>query len=282
MKIIRTIRQMRSYVASCRRQGRTIGFVPTMGYFHDGHKALMTSSVRDNDITVVSLFVNPAQFGPGEDLAKYPRDLRRDSAIAKGAGVDVLFVPSVKEMYPQQDPVHVEVGPIATMLCGATRPGHFRGVATVVAKLLNIVQPDVMYMGQKDAQQVEVVRRMMRALDIPARLRVCATVREQDGLAMSSRNAYLSPSERAAAPALYRALRHARAMIIDGERDASKIISKIKKLISDGTGASIIYVSCVKLDGFHIVRRIEGTTLIAAAIRIGTTRLIDNIVVKGT
>ena len=280
MKTVTTIKALRSRLKLLRRKGKTVGFIPTMGAFHAGHVSLMKASVRDNDVTVASLFVNPIQFGPQEDLARYPRDLKRDAAIARAAGVDLLFVPSVGQMYPQPLLTYVDVGRLGSLLCGATRPGHFRGVATVVSKLLNIVGPDVMYLGQKDAQQAEVLRKMVRDLDFPVRVKVCPTVREKDGLAMSSRNAYLSPSEREQAPAIYRALRHAKAMIADGERDMLKINSKIKKLISDGTSASIVYISCVGLDDFTIARRIKGDTLIAVAARIGSTRLIDNIVVK--
>jgi pantoate--beta-alanine ligase len=280
MKIIRTIKALRSILIAQRKKAGSIGFVPTMGYFHQGHTALMKASAKENHVTVVSLFVNPIQFGPKEDLSRYPRDLKRDTRLARESGVDILFIPSVKEMYPEPLLTFVEVGKIADILCGASRPGHFRGVATVVAKLLNIVQPDIMYLGQKDAQQVEVIKRMVQDLNIPAQIKVCRTEREQDGLAMSSRNSYLSPSERAVAPRLYQALCQARRMIADGERNTSKIISQIKKLISDGTNVSIEYVSCVGLDRFVPVRRIKGKVLVAVAVRIGTTRLIDNIVVK--
>jgi pantoate--beta-alanine ligase len=271
---------LRQHLAISRQKGKSIGFVPTMGYFHAGHVSLMKASIKDNDLTVVSLFVNPIQFGPNEDLAKYPRDLKRDSAMARAAGVDILFVPSVGQMYPKLLLAYVDVGRMGEMLCGATRPGHFRGVATVVSKLLNIVQPDTMYLGQKDAQQVEVLKKMVRDLNFPVRIRVCPTLREKDGLAMSSRNIYLSPAERAQAPAIYKALCCAKKMIADGERDTVKINSQIKKLISDGTSASIVYISCVGLDDFISTRRIKGDTLIAVAARIGSTRLIDNIVVK--
>ncbi len=280
MKIVKTILSLRREVLTLRRKGLTVGFVPTMGYFHAGHVSLMKSSVKDNDITVVSLFVNPIQFGPQEDLIKYPRDLKRDTTMAEAAGVDILFVPSVDEMYPVPLSSYVDPGQIGNILCGASRPGHFRGVATVVVKLLNIVNPDVMYLGQKDAQQAAVIKKVVRDLDMPVRITVCPTMREADGLAMSSRNSYLSPAERTVAPAIYKALCHAGQMINDGERSASKINSKIKKLISDGTNASIVYVSCVGLDEFKIVRRIKGNALIAVAARIGKTRLIDNIIVK--
>jgi pantoate--beta-alanine ligase len=280
MKVITTIKVLRQQLAVLRRKGKSIGFVPTMGYFHAGHVSLMNASVKENAVTVVSLFVNPIQFGPNEDLAKYPRDLKRDSAMARAAGVDFLFVPTVDQIYPQPLLTYVDVGRMGEMLCGATRPGHFRGVATVVSKLLNIVQPDVMYLGQKDAQQVEVLKKMVYDLNFPVYIKVCPTLREKDGLAMSSRNFYLSPTERVKAPAIYKALCHVKKMIADGERDTAKINSQIKKLISDGTSASIIYISCVGLGDFTSTRRIKGDTLIAVAARIGSTRLIDNIVVK--
>jgi pantoate--beta-alanine ligase len=278
--MIRTIKQLRRALATSRSKGKKIGFVPTMGYFHAGHISLMKASIKDNDVTVVSLFVNPIQFGPDEDLAKYPRDLKRDSRAAQAAGVDILFVPSVDQMYPQPLLTYVDAGRMGDLLCGATRPGHFRGVVTIVSKLLNIVHPNALYLGQKDAQQVEVIKKMVRDLNFPVCVKVCPTTRERDGLAMSSRNSYLSPTERAQAPAIYKALCHARKMIADGERDAAKINSQIKKLISDGTNASIVYISCVGLDDFCITRRIKGDALIAVAARIGSTRLIDNIVVK--
>ncbi|MEI8012357.1 MAG: pantoate--beta-alanine ligase [Candidatus Omnitrophota bacterium] len=281
MKIITTIKAMRRAVDVWRQQGRSVGFVPTMGYFHDGHISLMKASVKDNDRTVVSLFVNPTQFGPQEDLLQYPRDIARDKLAARSAGVDVLFVPVTDEMYPQMKTLTwVEVEGIGDILCGASRPGHFRGVATVVSKLLNIVQPDVMYLGQKDAQQAALLKKMVSDLNFPVCVKVCPTLREEGGLAMSSRNSYLSASEKTRASVIFRALCHAAEMIADGEREVPKINSSIKKLICDGAGASIDYVACIRLDGFQIARRIEGDTLIAVAVRIGSTRLIDNIVVK--
>ncbi len=280
MRIIRTITAMRRVISKLRLRRNSIGFVPTMGFFHPGHVSLMKASVNRNDVTIVSLFVNPTQFGPKEDLARYPRNLKHDIQVAEAAGVDFIFAPSVAEMYPEKQLAYVDVGQIADILCGATRQGHFRGVATVVSKLLNIIQPDVMYLGQKDAQQVEVIKRMIKDLNFHVKITVCPTARERDGLAMSSRNSFLSPTERAIAPRLYQALCFAREMVADGQRDASQIIFRIKKLISDGTNVSIVYVSCVGLDRFLPVRRIEGKVLVAVAVKIGNTRLIDNIVVK--
>ncbi|MFH0754437.1 MAG: pantoate--beta-alanine ligase [Candidatus Omnitrophota bacterium] len=280
MRVIRTVNEMRKALLVFRQKNLSIGFVPTMGYFHQGHLSLMQASVEHHDVTVVSLFVNPFQFGPKEDLLCYPRDIKHDIKSAREAGVDFLFIPSSREMYLDPFLTFVDVGEITQVLCGASRPGHFRGVATVVAKLLNIVRPQFMYMGQKDAQQVEVVTRMVKDLNFDVKVCVRPTCREADGLAMSSRNARLSPSERSIAPRLYQALCVARQMADDGERNAVKIISQIKKLISDGTGASIDYVSCIGLDRFMPVRRIKGKVLVAVAVRIGKTRLIDNIVIK--
>ena len=280
MKIIKTIKRIGQELERVKGQGKRIGFVPTMGAFHDGHLSLMRHSVKENDITVVSLFVNPLQFGPKEDLARYPRNLKRDKAMASGAGVDFLFVPTPEEMYPDQQLTGVQVGKIGNILCGASRPGHFTGVATVVAKLLNIVQPRVMYIGQKDAQQVAVIKKMVSDLNIPVTISVCPTSRESDGLAMSSRNIYLSPTDRAEAAVLYKALRMGGKLIASGERDGGKIISKIKKLILEGSSASIDYVSIVELAGFSPVRRISQDVLIVVAVKFGTTRLIDNVIVK--
>jgi len=287
MKIVRTIQALRRNVAAWRSRGKHVGLVPTMGYFHAGHLSLMQKARQENDVVVVSLFVNPIQFGPREDLAKYPRDLRRDAAMARSVGVDVLFVPTVEEMYPgwaagegAGSLTVVDVPGVSDGLCGALRPGHFRGVATVVAKLLNCVQPDTMYLGQKDAQQVAVLKKMVVDMNFPVKICVGATVREPDGLAMSSRNVFLSPTERKEALALSRALRLARAKILRGELDANKIISQIKKLILEETSASIEYVSCVSTADMRPVRRIKGEILIALAVKFPSARLIDNMVIK--
>jgi len=227
MKIIKSIKLLRKEIASLRKKGKTVGFVPTMGYFHEGHLSLMRQSVKENDVSVVSLFVNPIQFGPKEDLSTYPRDTKRDAAMARGVGIDILFVPLVAEMYPSELFTHINVDVLSDGLCGASRPGHFSGVATVVAKLINIVLPDVIYLGQKDAQQVVVIKKMIKDLDFSLRVKVCPIFREPDGLAMSSRNIFLSPTEREEAGALSRALKSAHERILQGESDASKIISQI-------------------------------------------------------
>ncbi|MBF0593720.1 MAG: pantoate--beta-alanine ligase [Candidatus Omnitrophica bacterium] len=278
MKIIRTIRALRKALAAI---DGSIGFVPTMGYFHEGHLSLMRTAKRNNACAVVSLFVNPTQFGPTEDLSRYPRDLARDAGLARTAGVDIMFVPTVEEMYPAgASQTVVEVGGIAGILCGAVRPGHFCGVATVVSKLINIVLPDVMYLGQKDFQQTVVIKRMVSDLNFPLRVVVCPTVREPDGLAMSSRNSYLSPTERMQATAIYRALQMARSMAAAGESDAGKIIFKIKKLILDETSATIEYVNCVSVADLQDVRRITGKVLIVLAVKFPSARLIDNAVIE--
>ena len=276
--MIRTIRGLRQYLA---KVNGSVGFVPTMGYLHEGHLSLMRRAVKDNDCCVVSIFVNPIQFGPSEDLSKYPRDIARDTRLARSAGVKVLFFPGENEMYPEGDPLTgIEVEGVSQGLCGASRPGHFLGVAVVVAKLLNIVQPRVMYLGQKDAQQVAVLRMMVSDLNFPVKIFVCPTVREPDGLALSSRNKYLSADERRQAPALYRALKLAREKMAAGESDAAKIISLIKKLILDETNASINYVSCVSLKDLKDVRRINEDVLVALSVGFKSARLIDNIIFK--
>lgn len=292
MKIIKTKESLRKFLAVFRRRGQTIGFVPTMGCFHEGHLSLMRQAKKESDIVVVSLFVNPNQFGPKEDFVKYPRDLKRDVVMSRSVGVDALFAPSVEEMYLEwKDIWHktggagrdllttVEVPGVSEGLCGASRPGHFRGVATVVANLLNIIQPNVMYLGQKDAQQVVVIKKMVVDLNYPVTVRVGKTVRESDGLAMSSRNSYLSPTERREAVSLSSALKRARYLVARGERDSRKIISETKKLLLEGTGASIEYILCVSATDFKPIRRIKGKVLIALAVRFSSVRLIDNIIV---
>jgi pantoate--beta-alanine ligase len=278
MKIIRTIPALRKQLS---RVKGPVGFVPTMGCFHEGHCSLMRRAAAENQCCVASIFVNPVQFGPSEDFSRYPRDLARDTRLARSAGVDLLFVPSVDVMYPRGVPLtSVDVSGFSEGLCGAVRPGHFRGVAVVVAKLMNIVQPQVMYLGQKDAQQVFVIRRMSEDLDFPVRVVVCPTVREADGLAMSSRNRYLSAEHRRQAASLHAALERARSAVINGESDAVRIISLIKKLILDETDASIDYVSCVSIAGLKPVRRINEDVLVAVAVRFSSARLIDNIIIK--
>jgi pantoate--beta-alanine ligase len=275
MRTLRTIASLREHLRAARAQGRTIGLVPTMGAFHAGHVSLMERARAEADDVVVSLFVNPTQFGPSEDLAAYPRDEARDAAIAEQAGVDVLFAPPVEEVYPDGFQTTVTVGALAEPLEGAQRPGHFDGVATVVTKLLNMVGPDVAYFGQKDAQQALIVRRVARDLDIPTRIEVCPTVREADGLALSSRNAYLAPAERERAIALRRALDAAEQAIAAGERDAGAVATAAHAAM-EPFGVEPEYLALVASESLQPVDRIDGEILVALAARVGRARLIDN------
>jgi pantoate--beta-alanine ligase len=279
MRTLRAKAELREHVRAARAEGRTIGLVPTMGAFHPGHVSLMERARRETDVVVVSLFVNPTQFGAGEDLSAYPRDEARDAAIAEEAGVDVLFAPPVEEVYPDGFQTTVTVGELAQPLEGAQRPGHFDGVATVVTKLLNMVQPDVAFFGQKDAQQALIVRRVVRDLDIPARIEVCPTVREPDGLAMSSRNAYLAPAERERAVALRRALDAAERAVAAGERDASAISAAAHAAMAPYE-VEPEYLALVASDTLAPVERIDGEILVALAARVGRARLIDNTLIK--
>ena len=261
-----------------RRKGLVIGFVPTMGCLHAGHVALMRRARSGADIVVASIFVNPLQFGPKEDFRRYPRAFRRDTAICRSAGVDVLFHPDVAHMYAPDHSVYVEETRISSGLCGASRPGHFRGVTTVVTKLLNIVQPNFAVFGRKDAQQARIVERMVRDLNMPVRIVVAPTVREADGLAMSSRNAYLSPEERRRAADIRAALETARRMAAAGERNSGALCRAVARLLAEGfPSMTIDYISVVDYHSFEVVRRLSGESLLAVAVRLGTTRLIDNV-----
>ncbi|MDD5072468.1 MAG: pantoate--beta-alanine ligase [Candidatus Omnitrophica bacterium] len=279
MKIIRSINKLNKELKRDRQKGRPVGFVPTMGFLHEGHLSLIRRARKENKTVVVSIFVNPAQFGPNEDYKEYPRDLRKDAALCKKEGVDHIFYPAVKAMYPKGYSTYVNVEGLTGNLCGKSRPAHFRGVATIVAKLFNIVRPDTAYFGQKDAQQAIVVKQMAEDLNMGIRIKVMPTVRERDGLAMSSRNAYLSPDGRRAAPTVYRALQLAGDLIKSGSRDAAKIKSEIRKMIS-AAGDKIDYISIVNPDDLKDVKKIKGKVLVVVAVWIGSTRLIDNIEVK--
>jgi pantoate--beta-alanine ligase len=279
MRIVKTIIQLRKILKEARQKGKTIGFVPTMGFFHEGHLALMRQAKKDHDLCVVSLFVNPTQFGPKEDFKKYPRDLKRDSSMIQKENVDILFIPSNNDIYPNGYLTYIDVEKISQTLCGRFRPGHFRGVATVVAKLLNIVGPDAMYLGQKDAQQVVVLKTMVRDLDFPVTVKVIETKREIDGLAMSSRNKYLLPEQREQAAVLYQALQLARQRIKAGERSSRRIAYAMVSLIRKESSGKIQYVECVNADTLEVLNRLSGKVLIALAVFFGKTRLIDNIVI---
>jgi len=277
MEVFTTIAGVREFVRSHRRGGRTIGFVPTMGALHEGHLSLMRRARDECDVVVISIFVNPTQFGPGEDFERYPRDLEGDCQKAEAVGVDAVFAPSAAEMYPDGFATFVEQeGHTVSCLEGRFRPGHFRGVLTVCLKLFNIVQPDRAYFGQKDYQQALVVRRMVRDLDVPMELVVCPTVREPDGLAMSSRNAYLSRSERAQALSLSRGLRAAQEALRAGERDPRKLEEIVRSQI-EGAGPCVVdYVVVADAETLAPVEVVDRRCVAAVAVRIGGTRLIDN------
>jgi len=276
MRIVRTIDELRGVLDPRRREGARIGLVPTMGYFHEGHLSLMRRAREGNDVVVVSLFVNPTQFNDPADLEAYPRDETRDAAMAQSAGVDLLFAPDAREMYRRDATTTITVGDVSESLEGESRgPGHFRGVATVVAKLLNIAQPTVAYFGQKDAQQALVIRRMVRDLDFPVRIEVCPTIREPDGLAMSSRNVRLSATARAQALALKHGLDAATAAITRGERDASKVEQKARDEMKMFR-VEPEYFALVSAETLAPLRTLSGEVLIAVAAKVGGVRLIDN------
>ena len=283
MRTVRTVAELRALLAPERRAGRTIGLVPTMGYFHDGHLSLIRRARAHNDVAVVSLFVNPAQFGPGEDLEAYPRDERRDSELAEAEGVDILFAPPVEEVYPDGFATTVSVGRLTEMLEGdeAQRGAeHFEGVTTVVTKLFNMTAPNVAYFGQKDAQQALVIRKLVRDLDMPVRIEVCPTVRDADGLALSSRNAYLSPAERERALALSRSLRAAEETVAAGTREAAAIVGSARAEL-ERAGVEPDYLQLRSAIDLSPVERVNGSTLLAVAARVGRARLIDNAILGG-
>ncbi len=281
LSIIESAAPMQQQALAWRAENKRIGFVPTMGYLHDGHVSLMRLLRPRCNILITSIFVNPMQFGPQEDFAQYPRDLQRDMKLCENAGVDVVFYPQVEDMYPKNFHTHIEVEYLTETLCGPWRPGHFRGVATVVCKLFNIVQPHLAAFGQKDAQQVVVIERMVQDLNLPIEIVVGPTLREPDGLAMSSRNVYLSPAERQQATALYHALTLAERMLRDGERDSTQIISAMKSLIQREVAAPVIeYIEIVDRATLHALQPVAGEIVIALAVRIGKTRLIDNFMLR--
>ncbi|QEK12877.1 pantoate--beta-alanine ligase [Crassaminicella thermophila] len=280
MFIVENVKDIREIVKREKRDGKKIGFVPTMGYLHEGHLSLIRRAKEENDFVVVSVFVNPTQFCAGEDFETYPRSLERDSKLAQSAGADILFNPSAKEMYPNGYKTDVVVNEITDKLCGASRPGHFKGVTTVVCKFFNIVQPDRAYFGQKDAQQVVVIEQMVKDLNMDLEIVPCPIVREEDGLALSSRNTYLNEKERKAGLILSKSLFAAKDMIENGERDAIKIKDFIIKNISNEPMANIDYVEVVSAENLEDIKKLQGDVLIALAVKIGKTRLIDNIRIK--
>ncbi len=281
VRLIKSIPEMQSEAESLRLAGKRIGFVPTMGYLHEGHLSLVRLARERADVVVVSIFVNPTQFGPNEDYDRYPRDLNRDLQLAEEAGADIVFNPSVEEMYPQPYHTYVLVEKLTEPLCGASRPNFFRGVTTVVTKLFHIVKPHFAVFGQKDAQQAIVIQQMVRDLNFDLDIIVAPIVREQDGLAMSSRNTYLNPQERQDALVLYRALQKARQLVDGGERRSEVILEEMRKIVRSVPSSRIDYIAIVDAETLEDVRELRGDVLIALAVWIGQTRLIDNMMLRG-
>ena len=279
MKIVGTVKEVREQVKEWKKQGLSVGFVPTMGYLHEGHKSLMDAARKGNDKVVVSIFVNPMQFGPTEDLATYPRDLDHDAALCESAGVDLIFHPEAEEMYEKDFCSFVDMTGLTEGLCGKTRPIHFRGVCTVVNKLFNIVTPDHAYFGQKDGQQLAVINRMVRDLNMDIEIVGCPIVREEDGLAKSSRNTYLSPEERKAALILSKTVALGKELA-KTEKDANKVVEAMKKNIETEPLAKIDYVEAVDALSMAPVEKLEGACMLAMAVYIGKTRLIDNTLIN--
>ncbi|MFC2169391.1 pantoate--beta-alanine ligase [Acidobacteriota bacterium] len=278
MKTFTKISEMRAAVLEARKKGLSIGLVPTMGYLHEGHLSLVRESVKKTDCTVVSIFVNPSQFRPNEDIAEYPRDIDHDVRILGKEGVTFVFIPEVEEMYPPGYKTYVEVTELQDKLCGRSRPGHFKGVCTVVLKLFHVINADVAFFGQKDTQQAVILKKMIQDLDMTVRIEVLPIVREKNGLALSSRNTYLSPEQRKAALCLVRGLRKAGQMIEDGIRESARIIQQVKDVIRSEPLAEIDYVEIVDLESLDSIKRVDKECLIALAVFIGKVRLIDNVI----
>lgn len=281
MKVVRSIAETRRVLRQGRARGQKVALIPTMGYLHQGHLSLVELAKARADYLVASLFVNPAQFGPHEDFSHYPRDEARDRKLLQGQGVDLLFVPTVEEIYPQESRITFDIRELADHLCGARRPGHFNGVLLVVTKLFNIVQPDFAVFGQKDLQQLLIIKRMARDLNFPIEIVAGPTVREPDGLAMSSRNTYLNPEERRQSTSLYRALRRAKALIDQGEQESQRVMAEMERLIqAEAPLSHIDYISVVDLETLQPLERLAGRCAIALAAFLGRTRLIDNLVLE--
>lgn len=278
MKIVKTIEEVRNIISQWRAEGMSVGLVPTMGFLHEGHKSLIDRAVSENDKVVVSDFVNPTQFGPNEDLEAYPRDINHDAELCEKAGAALIFNPEPSEMYYDDCEAYVNINSLSDELCGKSRPIHFKGVCTVVSKLFNIVKPDRAYFGQKDAQQLAIIKRMVRDLNFDVQIVGCPIIREADGLAKSSRNTYLSSEERKAALILSKAVKLGEDMAKNGENDAEKIVSKMKELINTEPMARIDYVEAVDAISIKPVKKMDGAVLVAMAVYIGKTRLIDNFI----
>ncbi len=280
MRTIRSIKEMADYSKKAHLKRKTIGFVPTMGALHTGHLSLIEEARRRNDKVVVSIFVNPMQFGPKEDYKKYPRNSKLDAGLCSSKGADVIFYPAARQMYPDNYKTYVTVKDLSDCLCGKFRPGHFKGVVTVVTKLFHVVNPDSAYFGQKDAQQAIIIKKMVADLNMQVEIKVMPTVRSNNGLALSSRNAYLSNNERKDALVLYQALNLAKSLIKQGNRNSAEVIGKMRWLINAKKSASIQYATIVDLENLKPVAKIKEKVLVALAVFIGKTRLIDNIVVQ--
>lgn len=276
MKIVKTVSEIREIIKEWRKAGYSIGLVPTMGYLHAGHGSLIKQSVKNNDKTVVSVFVNPTQFGPNEDLEKYPRDIKRDSELVQSLGGDIIFNPEPEEMYKKNNATTVKVEGLSQKLCGVTRPIHFAGVCQVVSKLFNIVTPDNAYFGLKDFQQYVIINKMVEDLNFPVKINPCAIVREESGLALSSRNVYLTDEERKSALSLNQSLNYAKSLISSGEKRASFIIDEITKIINNVPYSKIDYVKIVDIDTLDDIDTVENRYAVLLAVYIGKTRLIDN------
>ena len=278
MKVVHKISEVREIVNKWKREGLSVGLVPTMGYLHEGHQSLIKKAVEQNDRVVVSVFVNPMQFGENEDLASYPRDLEKDTKLCEETGADLIFNPAPEEMYPEGFCSYVDMNGLTKELCGKSRPIHFRGVMTVVSKLFNIVTPNKAYFGMKDAQQLLIIKRMVKDLSFGIEIVGCPIVREEDGLAKSSRNTYLNEEERKAALILYKTINLGKKLLEEGERDSAVLLSKMKENINKEPLAKIDYVEAVDIEKVEKVDKIKGTVLVAMAVYIGKTRLIDNFV----
>ncbi len=275
-----TIAAMRTACRAAKRENKSLGFVPTMGALHEGHLSLMHAAKKECDVVAASIFVNPTQFGPNEDYSKYPRTLERDAAMLQQEGVDLLFTPTVDEMYPNGATTFVEVGSLGERLCGRFRPGHFRGVATIVSKLFHIIEPDVAYFGQKDAAQCAVIKRMVRDLDMPVRIAVCPITREADGLAMSSRNAYLTSVQRTQALVLSRVLQRVQELFSHGDKDSAKLITAANSIFATEPAVHLEYVEIVDAGSLEPIQTTAKGTLVAVAAKVGGTRLIDNLLLS--
>lgn len=282
MEVAETIQSIRSLIKVARAEGKTIGFVPTMGALHIGHISLIEAAQKKCDYVVVSIFVNPTQFVPGEDFDKYPRPFEADLDVCNKAGVDVVFAPRPEQMYPEEKLTWVTVEKLTEPLCGQFRPGHFRGVTTVCCKLFNIVSPDIAFFGQKDAQQAIVIKRMVNDLNMPLEIVICPTIREPDGLAVSSRNKYLTEQQKKDATNIYKSLQECHHMIKNGVKSVPEIIAEMTKILQQVPSANIEYISIVDADTLENIDRISGKILAAVAVKIGQARLIDNILVDST